>query len=1318
MKAPEAIYQGDPEPFWDMEAKTKLPGFEIFADDTWESDDETEGWKAPAKIPHVDWIEVLDSGNLLSLFGEENPPGMGKDEPAATFVGLKPVEDVELMMLGQEALEDVTALIIDAYGTYKNCTFVPKIIYTGTNSEFESESGTASESSIESEHESVIIPRHHFSFEFESTLMYHAPGAPFLAINEINFAYLAVSEINCVDPNDEEIEFEEEIPKELRSLIERENERHAQPIKEEVISINLKNENNPHMVQIGSGLTPEEFKAHSDLLKEFEDVFAWSHADMPGIDPEIVEHRIPLYPDAKPVKQKLRKMRPDWVLEIKKEVQRQIDAGFLMVTEYPQWVANIVPVPKKNGKIRVCVDFRDLNKASPKDDFPLPHIDVLVDNTAGHALLSFMDGFSGYNQILMAPEDREKTTFTTEWGTYCYRVMPFGLKNAGSTYQRAATTLLHDMIHKEVEVYVDDMIVKAKEREEHLPNLRKFFERIRKYRLRLNPEKCTFGVTAGKMLGFMITTRGIEVDPSKIEAILKMEPPRTEKEIRSFLGKIQFISRFIAKLTSTCEPMFRLLKKGVPFRWDDKCQKAFDAIKKYLQNPPVLMPPIPGQPLILYLSVTPSAMGCMLAQEGEGGSEKAVYYISKKMMGCEERYTSLEKVCWALVWASKKLRHYMLAYSVKLISRMDPLKYLFEKPALTGKLARWLLMLAEFDIKYVTRKSVKGKAVAEFLADHPVEGPDDVEFEFPDENVMTATNDVWVLYFDGAANQKGFGIGVLLVSPEGSHIPLAFKLNFEVTNNQAEYEACIVGMEAALEIGVKRLEVVGDSNLVVSQANGEWKVREDKLKPYHKDLKDLIPQFQTVTFTHVPRLKNRFADALATLASMVEIPDGIKLRPITIEQRDKPVFEYVMVVGEPNDGLPWYHDIWNFIERGEYPAGTDKKDQIALRRLASQYIICGGKLYRRSHCGVHKLCVHGAEATTIMEEIHEGVCGPHMNGMMLAKKILRQGYYWSTMETECVQYVRQCHKCQIHANLMHVPPSELHSMTSPWPFSTWGIDVIGKITPAASNGNKFILVAIDYFTKWVEAASYTTLTAVQVAHFIKQNIIYRYGVPQAFVSDNGVHFKGRAEEVLEEFGIQVHKSTVYRPQTNGAVEAANKTLKTILERTTQSARNWHEQLPLALWGYRTSIRTPTGATPYSLVYGMEAVLPIELEVPSLRVMVESEINEAEWRNARFEELMLFDERRLKALYHVQGYQSRIARAFNKKVKSRDLQEGDMVLKEIRAPVFDPRGKFRPKWAGPYIIKKVLSGGATQLIDLDGNEFSTLVNMDQLKRYYP
>ena len=192
------------------------------------------------------------------------------------------------------------------------------------------------------------------------------------------------------------------------------------------------------------------------------------------------------------------------------------------------------------------VNFKDLNKASLKDDFPLPHIDILVDNTARHALLSFMDDFSGYNQIKMALEDMEKTSFITPWGTYCYKVMPFGLKNVGATYQRATTTLLRDLINKEVQVYVDDMIVKPKDREGHILALQKFFERIHFYKLRLNSNKCTFGMTSEKLLGFIVSQRGIKVDPKKIKAIVEMKPPRTEKEIQGFLGRIQYISKFIA----------------------------------------------------------------------------------------------------------------------------------------------------------------------------------------------------------------------------------------------------------------------------------------------------------------------------------------------------------------------------------------------------------------------------------------------------------------------------------------------------------------------------------------------------------------------------------------------------------------------------------------------------------------------------------------------------------------------------------------------------------------------------------------------------
>lgn len=200
-------------------------------------------------------------------------------------------------------------------------------------------------------------------------------------------------------------------------------------------------------------------------------------------------------------------------LRIKEEVTKQIEANVVRVTNYPTWLANIVPVPKKDGKIRIYVDYRDLNKASPKDDFPFPNIHILIDNCAKHELQSFVDCFAGYHQIMMNEDDAEKMAFTTPWGVYCYRVMPFGLKNAGATYMRAMTTLFHDMIHKEIEVYVDDVIIKSKKSLDHLTDLKRFFERLQRYNLKLNPAKCAFGVPAGKLLGFIVNRRGIELDP-------------------------------------------------------------------------------------------------------------------------------------------------------------------------------------------------------------------------------------------------------------------------------------------------------------------------------------------------------------------------------------------------------------------------------------------------------------------------------------------------------------------------------------------------------------------------------------------------------------------------------------------------------------------------------------------------------------------------------------------------------------------------------------------------------------------------------------
>ncbi|XP_073223457.1 uncharacterized protein [Cicer arietinum] len=364
------------------------------------------------------------------------------------------------------------------------------------------------------------------------------------------------------------------------------------------------------------------------------------------------------------------------------------------------------------------------------------------------------------------------------------------------------------------------------------------------------------------------------------------------------------------------------------------------------------------------------------------------------------------------------------------------------------------------------------------------------------------------------------------------------------------------------------------------------------------------------------------------------------------------------------------------------------------------------------------VCVDKAEAEKIIQEVHEGSFGTHANGHTMARKILRAGYYWLTMESDCFSHVKKCHKCQIYADKIHVPPTSLNVLTSPWLFSMWGMDVIGLIEPKASNGHRFILVAIDYFTKWVEAASYANVTRSVVVKFIKRELICRYGLPNKIITDNATNLNNKMmKELCDNFKIQHHNSSPYRPKMNGAVEAANKNIKKIIQKMVETYKDWHEMLPFALHGYRTSVRTSTGATPFSLVYGMEAVLPIEVEIPSIKVLMETKLEEAEWVQSRYDQLNLIEEKRMIALCHGQLYQKRLKKAYEKKVRPREFREGELVLKKILPIKKDSRGKWTPNYEGPYVVKKAFSGGALILAEMDGDELPLPVNSDAVKKYY-
>ena len=271
--------------------------------------------------------------------------------------------------------------------------------------------------------------------------------------------------------------------------------------------------------QVGAQLPLEEKEELVELLRRNVDVFAWDAYEAPSLDPKFICHHLNVNPLVTPKRQPPRRPSNEHVEAVKSEVTKLKQAGAIKEVFYPQWLANTVVVKKKTGKWRVCVDFTDLNKACPKDPFLMPRIDQLVDATVGHHRMSFLDAFQGYHQIPLAIEDQEKTAFVTPVGNYHYKVMPFGLKNAGSTYQWMMTKMFEPQLGKNVEVYIDDMVVKSKLVSEHLADLSNIFEILRRHKLRLNASKCSFGVGSGKFLGYMVTHRGIEVNSEQIRAI-------------------------------------------------------------------------------------------------------------------------------------------------------------------------------------------------------------------------------------------------------------------------------------------------------------------------------------------------------------------------------------------------------------------------------------------------------------------------------------------------------------------------------------------------------------------------------------------------------------------------------------------------------------------------------------------------------------------------------------------------------------------------------------------------------------------------------
>ncbi|CAM8923641.1 unnamed protein product [Rhodiola kirilowii] len=482
--------------------------------------------------------------------------------------------------------------------------------------------------------------------------------------------------------------------------------------------------NATYPVIVGATLNEDETSKLVHVLKVNKKALGYSIDDITGISPSLCMHRINLEENVKPSRELLRRLNPKLSKAGFKEITRLRDAGIIYSVPDSEWVSPIHVVPKKGGLTvvqnekgelvptrsvngwRMCIDYRKLNKATKKDHFLIPFIDQMVERLAGHDYFCFLDGYSGFYQIHILPNDQGKTTFTCPYGTFAFRRMPFGLCNAPGTFQRCMMSIFSDYIEKCIEVFMDDFSIHGSSFDDCLANLSHVLARCIETNLVLNWEKC------GIVLGHLVSKRGVEVDKAKIQVIEQLPPPKNQKGVRSFLGHAGFYRRFIKDFSKIAKPLTHLLCNNVDFNFDEGCLEAFEKLKKNLVSAPIVQLPKWDLPFELMCDASDYAIGAVLGQRVEKKLH-VIYYVSKVLDNAQMNYTTTKKELLAVVYAFEKFRPYLVGTKTIVYTDHAAIKYLMAKKDAKPRLIRWVLLLQEFNIEIRDKKGVEN-----VVADH------------------------------------------------------------------------------------------------------------------------------------------------------------------------------------------------------------------------------------------------------------------------------------------------------------------------------------------------------------------------------------------------------------------------------------------------------------------------------------------------------------------------------------------------------------------------------------------------------------------------
>ena len=938
-------------------------------------------------------------------------------------------------------------------------------------------------------------------------------------------------------------------------------------------------------------LTFAEMTELKGLLKESTDVFALSDSELGCTD--IVQHSIDTGNHA-PIKQQPYRtpiVRRD---QIKKMIDQMQKQGIVQPSK-SSWASPIVLVPKKDGSLRFCVDYRKLNSITRRDVFPLPRVDDIFDTLNGAKYFTSLDLASGYWQVELDEDARTKSAFTTYNGLFEFVRMPFGLCNAPATFQRVMQIVLAGLEWQSCFVYLDDILIASKTFSEHIQHIREVFARLRAAGLRLKPKKCLFLREEVPYLGHLISAQGIRPDPSKTEKVKMFPTPCDVTAVRQFIGLTSYYRRFVPNFSNIASPLRALTKKNAVFKWSSECQSAFERMKQMLTTAPILAYPKfgPDAEFVLETDASGIGLGAVLSQQPDGMLHP-IAYASRSLDSSERNYGITELETLAVVWAARYFRPYLLGHRTIVYTDHSACVSVLSSARPSGKLARWALTIQELNL-IIKHRAGKLNANADALSRNPCEvlkNPYkvdelsvDVCFECPNVSVFTSSRLPDDVHSAGVASAGVASAGLKEDDCKAKSSLCSDRIDSD------DSSLCLDSQEPTIDFNdsmpsIACLDLPTKSDCldtckveVYDTAGVDCHVKSDSLK---------------VCSSSEDYVASNGDDGVNSecLGSVCDC------QVLSVDVNDVNAFEASpLQVKEANEELRQLQlqdiDLASYIEyleRNLLP--PDECDARKVVLGSKQYEMIDGILHYENplHPGRWCVVVPTVLRQQLLEEAHAGAFSGHFSEKKVYDKILRR-YWWYGIRADVRRFCRSCLNCATRKGPGRPVRPPMQPIPVKGPFHRVAVDVLQL--PVTSSGNKYIVVFMDYLTKWVEAFPTSDQKTSTIAALLVEHIVCRHGIPEELLSDRGSNFLSDLMlELCSILGVRKINTSGYHPQTDGLVEKFNSTLQSMIAKSSDKhATEWDKQLPLLLFAYRSVVQESTKESPFFLLYGRDPRLP-------------------------------------------------------------------------------------------------------------------------------